>query len=386
MHYLYGNMSEMLHIGYDAKRLFLNHSGLGNYARALVGSMLDFHSDLHVHLYTPDVGVRPDTAHLMSHDRVSIHTPPRGMPGTLWRTMGILKGIGRDNIQLYHGLSNEVPIGVNKSGVPSVATIHDLIFRHYPEHYSRVDRAIFNGKTKYACEQATAVLAISEATKRDIMAAYNTPEEKIRVIYQSCAPRFFHPVDEVKKSEVNQRYKLPEAFILYVGTVNVRKNLLRLVEAIQLLPSELKIPLVVVGQPTSYQKKVEKYIQTHHMADSVHFHTDVMDDDLPAIYQRALLMCMPSLYEGFGLQILEAIASGCPVVAGNRSSLPEAGGPGTAYADPENPEALASEIARVLESEDIRMVMSRLGRDYASQFTGAVVSQQLYQLYQEIIQ
>lgn len=373
------------HLGFDAKRLFLNHSGLGNYSRSLLASLSEHYPDLHYHLYTPDSGNRPDCKIYQQDPRFHVHTPPRGMPGTLWRTMGVTKSLVRDQVQLYHGLSNELPIGIRKTGIPAIASIHDLIFRHYPEHYSRVDRSIYNGKTKYACENADLIVAISEATKRDIMAAYRIPEYRIKVLYQACHDRFYQQVSPEERQAARERHRLPETYLLFVGTVNERKNLLNLVVALDRLPAELTIPLVVVGQPTPYQRKVERFLSARKMTDRVHFRTDVMDDDLPAIYQSALALCMPSLYEGFGLPILEALAGGVPVLAGERSSLPEAGGPSSIYVDPENPDAIADGLTRLLESEDIRRPMARMGRDYASRFTGAMVSKELIETYTQLI-
>lgn len=377
-------MSRLRHIGYDAKRLFLNHSGLGNYARSLVHSLAECHPDLVCHLYTPDTGQRPDCETFLQAENFVVHTPPRGMPGTLWRTVGIAKGIVRDQVQLYHGLSNELPIGIRKTGIPAVVSVHDLIFRHYPEYYSRVDRSIYNGKTKYACENADRIIAISEATKRDVLAAYRIPEERIRVIYQACHSAFYKTVPAKTREAARKRHLLPETYMLCVGTVNERKNLLNLVIALELLPTELHVPLVVVGQPTSYQKKVERYIASRHLADRVLFRPEVLDADLPAIYQGAILLAMPSLFEGFGLPVLEALASGVPVVASDRSSLPEAGGPGSVYVDPEDPASIADGLVRVLESEDIRLPMSRMGKDYAARFKGALISEQLLALYREL--
>jgi glycosyltransferase involved in cell wall biosynthesis len=378
-------MPNLRHIGYDAKRLFLNHSGLGSYSRALVQAIGTNYPELRCHLYTPETGDRPDTRVFLNEPVYQVHIPPRGMPGTLWRTMGITKSLVRDEIQLYHGLSNELPIGIRKTGLPAMVSIHDLIFRHYPEFYSRVDRSIYNGKTKYACENADRIIAISEATKRDIIAAYRVPEYRIQVIYQACGERFYQMRSDSERVSARERHRLPATYMLFVGTVNERKNLLSLIMAMDRLPMELDIPLVVVGQPTPYQKKVERYIASRQMTERVLFRTDVMDDDLPAIYQSAILLAMPSLYEGFGLPILEALASGVPVLASDRSSLPEAGGPGSIYVDPEDPDAIAEGLARILESEDIRKPMSRMGRDYASRFTSAVISNQLMASYEDLV-
>jgi len=378
-------MPDILQIGFDAKRLFLNHSGLGNYSRSLVSGLGEDFPDHRYHLYTTDVGDREDCRAYLEGAPYEVHTPPRGIPGSVWRSMSMAKQFSRDGLDIFHGLSNELPVGIRKSGIRSAVTIHDLIFRHYPEHYSRVDRAIYNGKTRYACENADLVIAVSESTRRDIQAAYKVKDERMSVVYPSCAPRFFRQLDAASLREVRERYRLPENFILNIGTVNERKNLLGLLKALDRMPTSLEVPLVVVGQPTAYQKKVQRFIDTRHLGERVIFRPEVTDEDLPALYQLATVFCMPSLYEGFGLPVLEALASGTPVLAGDRSSLPEAGGPSSMYANPEDPDALADGLVRLLENSDLREPMRRMGRDYAAHFQGSVISAHLMQVYRHAL-
>jgi glycosyltransferase involved in cell wall biosynthesis len=378
-------MKKARFIGFDAKRLFLNDSGLGNYARALMAALGNHFPEDEYHLYTPSVGTRKDCSRFLTGKPYHLHTPPRGVPGTIWRTAGIIKSMGRHNIDLYHGLSNELPIGIRKTGIPCVVSIHDLIFRYYPEHYSRVDRAIYNGKCKYACENAHRIVAVSETTKRDIIAAYNIPDYKVKVIHHACHEKFYELCSAETIKNVRTKYHLPEEYILYVGTMNERKNLLSLVKAMHLLPTAIEVPLVAVGPVTPYVKTVENFVASKKMSDRVFLRHDIEDEDMPAIYQGATVFCMPSLYEGFALPILEALASGTPVLAGNRSSLPEVGGPGSMYVDPEKPEAIAEGLEKMLDGEGIRLPMSRLGKDYAQRFQGKVVSASLVELYDELL-
>ena len=132
----------------------------------------------------------------------------------------------RHRIELFHGLSNEIPIGLNKVNIPSVVTIHDLIFRHYPNQYSWVDRQIYDYKFRYACENAQRIVAISESTKKDIVHFYNINPDKIKVIYQSCHERFVQERSQKTIDAVLKKYNLPENYLLYVGSIIERKNLL----------------------------------------------------------------------------------------------------------------------------------------------------------------
>ncbi len=380
-------MSESpLKIGFDAKRLFLNNSGLGNYARTLVNGLVAAHDDITCHLYTPDTGDRPDCQVYQQGPPFEVHTPSRGMPGTLWRSIGIPTALGRNGVKLYHGLSNELPIGLHKIGVRSVATIHDLIYRHYPGHYSRMDRVIYNGKTKYASENADLVVAISECTKHDILEAYKVEEHRVAVVYQSCDPIFYEPVGEAEGKSIRTRNALPAEYMLYVGSVNERKNLLMLVKAMELLPDSLRLPLVVVGHGGSYLRKVNRYLTNRKLSKFVYFRPGIASEYLPAIYQGAAVFCYPSLYEGFGIPILEALASGTPVLTSNRSSMPEAGGKGSLYIDPENIEEIADGLRRILESTELRDQMAQDGREHALSFGLPQTTAKLWGCYNRVLE
>ncbi len=379
-------MSESpLQIGFDAKRLFLNNSGLGNYARTLVNGLVASHTDLTCHLYTPDTGDRADCQIYLQGPPFHVHTPSRGMPGTLWRSVGIPKALERQGVPLYHGLSNELPIGLHKIGIRAVATIHDLIYRHYPGHYSRMDRVIYNGKTKYASEHADQVVAISECTKQDILEAYNVEEDRISVVYQSCDPVFYERVGEAEGRTIRTRNALPGEYMLYVGSVNERKNLLMLVKAMELLPESLRLPLVVVGHGGSYLRKVNRYLSSRKLAKFVYFRPGIASEYLPAIYQGATVFCYPSLYEGFGIPILEALASGTPVLTSNRSSMPEAGGPGSHYIDPENIEDIADGLRQILENSGKREQMIFDGREHARTFSLSQTTAKLWECYTSVL-
>ncbi|MCF8237619.1 MAG: glycosyltransferase family 4 protein [Saprospiraceae bacterium] len=379
-------MSESpLNIGFDAKRLFLNNSGLGNYARTLVNGLVAAQNELTCHLYTPDTGDRADCQVYLQGPPFEVHTPSRGMPGTIWRSVGIPNALERHGVTLYHGLSNELPIGLKKIGVRSVATIHDLIYRHYPAHYSRMDRVIYNGKTKYASENADLIVAISECTKQDILDAYKVDEDRVTVAYQSCDPIFYETVSETEGIEIRNRLALPGEYLLYVGSVNERKNLLMLVKAMELLPDELRLPLVVVGHGGSYLRKVNRYLDSRKLSRFVYFRPGVASADLPAIYQGAAVFCYPSLYEGFGIPILEALASGAPVLTSHRSSMPEAGGPGSQYIDPENAEEIADSLRRILESDTLRQSMATMGREHADTFRLSNTSAKLWDCYKRVL-
>ncbi len=156
-----------------------------------------------------------------------------------WRSSWVKKDLKKNKIDLYHGLSHEIPVGIQNTGIKSVVTIHDLIHERFPEQYNPIDVKIYTKKFRYACEHADKVIAISEQTKKDIIEFYKTPEEKITVCYQSCNPAFAVQVSAEEKKRITQKYSLPEQFFLYVGSIIERKNLLNICKAVFLLRNEL---------------------------------------------------------------------------------------------------------------------------------------------------
>ncbi len=372
----------MLRIGFDAKRLFNNFTGLGNYSRTLLRNLVTFHPGNAYFLYTPRVTQNEETHFFFNSALFNVRVAPHRFH-SYWRTYGLRSALHKHKIQLYHGLSHEIPVGLDRLDIRSVVTIHDLVFKHYPEYYSLPDRAIYNFKFRYACRRADRIIAISESTKRDIMAYYNVPASKISVIYQSCHERFFQEKSPETRRRVRDAYQLPAAYLLYVGSVIPRKNLLAVVQAMRALPAALQLPLVVVGEGKSYLKKVKAFLQEHRLESQVYFIRPAAEA-LPAIYQQAAAFIYPSFYEGFGIPVLEALFSRTPVITSNVSSLPEAGGPGAALIDPHRPEAIAEQLEMILDDSVRREKMIETGYDYAQRFRGEPLTEQLVAVYEAL--
>ena len=300
-----------------------------------------------------------------------------------WRSVRIAREAEDLKLDIFHGLSHELPIGIEFSGIKTVVTIHDLIYLRFPEYFNKIDRAIYDRKFRYACQVATKIHAISEQTKYDLISYYNIPEEKIEVIYQCINPLFFDEVDETKKKSVRQKYHLPERFLLTVGTIEPRKNLLGLLEG--LLTSRIDLPLVVVGKSTDYRKKAQQLIDSRAKELNVFFLSGVNDEELHALYQLAEAMIYPSLFEGFGLPIVEAQASGCPVITSNISSMPEAGGNAAIYIDPEKPEEIGRVIETLLNNSAIAGKMIEKGIENTQLYSPLHYARQLINLYKNIL-
>ncbi len=373
-------------IGFDAKRLFCNTTGLGNYSRTLLKNLERFYPEHKYYLYSPKIKNLPETAFFLTNPGYNTYFP-RNTLGIFWRSYKIIHRLKRDKIQLFHGLSNEIPRSIYRSGIKSLVTIHDLIFRVYAETYAPLDRTIYNIKAAYSCKHADKIVAISKHTKKDIVKYYHTDPDKIEVIYQSCDPLYYMESEKDEMAGLRKQYHIPDEYILSVGTVEERKNLGMLIEAYKYLPSEMKIPIVAVGRGGKYKKEILSRIQHEKMERYVIWIEDLKETyQLKSLYKHASIFIYPSVYEGFGLPVVEALLCKTPVITSHVSSLPEAGGPGSLYVDPYNPEELAFSIEKILNSSGLRKKMADTGYAYAMKtFAPEVTSRRMMELYHALL-
>jgi glycosyltransferase involved in cell wall biosynthesis len=275
-----------------------------------------------------------------------------------------------------------LPAGLRKKGIRSAVTIHDLIFLRYPQFYKAPDRAIYTRKFKYACREADHIVAVSECTKRDIVSYFGIDPDRISVIYQGCDASFAKTLPAEEKQQVCRKYRLPGTFILNVGTIEERKNLLPAVKALSRI--DKSVHLVAIGRQTSYTEKVKRYIAAHGLEQRVHLLSGVPLADLPALYQSAAVFVYPSLFEGFGIPVIEALYSGTPVVAATGSCLEEAGGIHSIYVDPASDEQLAEAIRTILADVQLQDRMIAEGKKHVALFDDKLLAGQMMDLYREI--
>lgn len=371
-----------MNLGFDAKRIFHNFTGLGNYGRTLLHDMQQVFPAQSYHLFTPRIGSHPRAQAFADAARFQVHTPTGNR--LLWRSWGIKRDLKAARIDLYHGLSHELPLGIHRTGIRSVVTIHDLIFLHYPGQYKWWDRQVYGAKFRYACTHADRIIAISESTKRDMVAAYRIDPEKIQVIYQACDPIFQQQLSPAERRQVLAPYDLPQTYLLYVGSLIERKGLLQIVQALQMLPPAEDLPLVVVGRGKAYQQKVEAYLRQHQLTNRVLFRQSIPFSAFPALYQQASALVYPSLYEGFGIPVIEALWSQTPVITSDRSALPEAGGPDSWYVNPEEAESIAAAISSVLGDSAERERRVAVGAAYVQRFRGDALAHEMMQMYESL--
>ncbi len=368
-------------IGYEAKRIFHNTTGLGNYSRDLVKILSTFYPENTYNLYNPKPG------------KESLFTPEGSveekLPGKLkdrifskyWRRKNVINDLERDNIQIFHGLSGEIPIGLHKKNIKSVVTIHDLIFLRYPEFYTRLDQSIYKKKFQHAVKEADVIIAVSDQTRKDIIKFLKVDKSKITVIYQGCQKEYKQLYEPEAIQQLLQKYQLPQDYILNVGTVESRKNVLSAVKAIKNIDTHL----VIVGSLTSYGKKVQEYIQKEKMEKKVTFLKGLSTQELALLYQGAQVFVYPSLFEGFGIPIIEALFSKTPVITTNYGCFPEAGGPDSIYVDPKNISEISETINRLLDAPEERKTIAEKGYQYVQKFNDDIIASKIISVYEGLL-
>lgn len=374
-----------LTIGYDAKRAVSNGTGLGNYCRTLLNDLGTIDTTDSFRLYVPDLGRDDLRSQLDMPRNMSFVTPANKLVKplrSLWRIKGIVNDLKRDGVDIYHGLTGELPLGLSEAGIKSVVTIHDLIFMRCPEYYNPVDVAIYKWKFRNTCKQADRIIAISECTRRDIMELGEIDDSRIDVVYQSCDTRFRQQVSPEQKQDVRARYSLPKRYVLFVGTIEERKNALLAAQALPYLSDE--IHLVLVGRQTAYAKTIFSFARQNGLANRIHMLSGVPTSDLYAIYQQAECFVYPSRYEGFGIPVIEAIQSRLPVIACTGSCLEEAGGPDNVYVDPDEPQEMAMAIKSITDNPDAARQIVTRSLDYIRRFENGNVAQEMLNVYRSL--
>ncbi len=362
-------------IGFDAKRLFHNHSGLGNYSRTLVRGIHKLRPELECVLYSPRID-QSDFEEEFAHHQLRSKA---GLFSSYWRSVSQARSWASDALTHYHGLSHELPFSARLlKSVKKIVTIHDLIQLRYPSDHKWHDRWAYTSKIKRSLDMADAVICISENTKGDVVEYFGTEMEKLHVVYQSIDPRFHQRASAQMLQSIKDKYQLPKEYILFVGGTRPRKNLTGLLEAYAKV--DIDIPLCLVGNEKSYTD----YLQQHEVRQKRILCCQCSIDEMPMIYQLATVVAYPSHYEGFGLPILEALASGAPVVSSSSSSMPEAAGSAALLVDPHDTAMLADALTRSIQDQDLRMTLLEEGSVQLKKFSLENFVQGTYQVYDSL--
>ncbi len=383
-----------MNIGYDGKRAFQNKTGLGNYIRSLMAILTTQYPQHHYTLFAPKQTNLFDVSTFKNLHTIFPETFIGKSFSGWWRRNGMVKSMAKSGLDIYHGVSNELPLHIERTGIKTVVTVHDIIFERFPETYNFDERYVHRWKIKQACKVANAVIAISKQTKEDLINFYQVPENKIFISYQSCNPIFQQIISKEEKAIVKKRYNLPDTYFFFVSSIAPRKNLIAICKALLLLKEKIDIPLVVIGNGKKEKEEVKKFMQVNGIssrlillnelpaAKEIAFTTAA---DFPAIYQQALALIYPSIFEGFGAPLLEALWSGLPIISSNTSSLPEVAGNAALYFAPDDYELLAQHMLDVAQNKMTAIDLRNKGFKQAQYFTVKKYADSIMNVYQQII-
>lgn len=374
-------------IGIDYTAAYEQGAGIGRYVRGLIHALAAVDANTSYRLFV--AGATRQTLPPAPGPNFSWH-PTRITPlwfARIWQRLQIPLPVelftGR--VRLYHATDFTLPPTL--PGTRTLLTVHDLSFVRAPEATTPVLKAYLDKVVPRSVQRASHVLADSLATKNDLIEFYGTPFEKITVLYSGVEPRFAPVNDTEARKAVRQRYNLPEVpYILSIGTVQPRKNYARLIEAVAALGPEHKdVHLVIAGGRGWLENPIYQAVRDFQLTDRVHFTGFARDEDLPTLYSDAVCLAYPSLYEGFGFPVLEAMACGTPVVTSNVSSMPEVAGDAALLIDPYDIDALVESLRRLLTDEVLRSTLITRGFVQAAQFTWDRAACQLRDIYRNLL-
>lgn len=367
----------------DVSAAVHHRAGLGRYAESLARALQPLMPDELALFYNREQGVTPLTGlnPLPMCATVGLGYKPWRM--FVW--LGQLSHFPFNRLlpdaALFHATEHLL---LPLRGIPTVLTVHDLIFHHLPEHHKRLNRWYLNLTMPLFCRRATHLIAVSETTRRDLIAAYGLPPEKITVIREAADPRFC-PQPPEAIAAVRARHGLPEQFLLYVGTIEPRKNLVRLLHVWEALYQTGDVPpLVIVGRRGWLSDDFFAALEQSPAREGVLLTGYVSDEDLPVLYSAATAFVFPSLYEGFGLPPLEAMACGTPVLCSDASSLPEVVGDAALLFDPEEPEAIAEALRTIAKDAALRESLRAEGLRRAAEFSWDRAARETVEVYRRV--
>lgn len=370
---------QRLKVCLDISPAIHNHAGIGRYVQELIGALLvaDVRHE-YVAFYNRPIAT-PLAPPFNQLSQLTVRSGDKP-----WRLKVGLSHFLRHpqdhlfpGIDLFHATDNVLPYFSRKL---SVFTLYDIAFRFYPETHTRLNRWFLTLMLPRYLRAAQAITTISECTKRDAVRLYRIDADKIRVIYPGVASHFQAAKREAI-TQVHQRYRLPERYLLYVSTLEPRKNLLTLLEALRHTQlSDTK--LVVVGKKGWLYDSILRRVQTLGLERQIIFTGFIPDEDLRALYSAALALVYPSLYEGFGLPVLEAMACGTPVLCSNSSSLPEAAGEAAILLPSRDVRAWVEALTQITRNSALQSDLRQRGLSQAARFPWSATARQTLEVYQ----
>jgi glycosyltransferase involved in cell wall biosynthesis len=297
----------------------------------------------------------------------------------LWTLLGLGRKLSKnpDNLSVFFSPTHYLPLRVP---VPSVISILDVSYHHYPALFNKKDLLQLKLWGRYSIMNAKKIITISQASKGDIIKLYKVNPEKISVVYPSAKPE-----GEIKKTmtDLKKDFGIRGKYILFVGTLQPRKNVVKLIEAFSKL-KEKEIQLLIIGKKGWQYDEILSAPEKFGILDRVVFLHSVTDEDLPSFYSNAQMFVLPSLYEGFGLPVLEAMQYSCPVITSSTSSLPEAGGDAALYVDPKDTADIAEKMQKLLDDTNLREELVKKGKEQVKKFSWENTAKETLRILEEV--
>jgi glycosyltransferase involved in cell wall biosynthesis len=372
-----------MRIMFDLSAGVHGRAGIGRYAVELLSGLVatDLENQYTLFYNRPeDAQVPTDLQHLPTITTLSSDKYWRFqtlLAHLFHRSQDLLYG----SVDIFHATSNLLP---NLSQIGTVFTLHDLIFQLYPTTHTRLNRWFLSLMMPIFLRKADHVIAVSNTTANDAIRLYNLNQDKMSVIYEGIAPHFQPVTDERRLQKIRIHYALPQRFIFFVGTLEPRKNLPNLIRAFAAAKLD-EVKLIIAGKKGWMYQSIFDLVQELGLERDIQFIGFVPDEDLPVLYSLAEAFVFPSLYEGFGLPVLEAMACGTPVITSNVSSLPEIAGDAALLIDPLNVEDLSIAMCRLTNDAGLRQEFSQRGLRQASQFSWQRAAAQTLDVYRHVL-
>jgi glycosyltransferase involved in cell wall biosynthesis len=368
-------------IAFDAKRAFHNRTGLGNYSRTLISGLMRHFPENQFVLF--------DTPKLLDLPYFIRSLQESGADFEIWRTSNLSRNWGwggeakKKKADIYHGLSNEIPFDLKRGKVKSVATIHDLIFKRFPQNYKPLDRWIYQQKTQHLARHADLILATSMQTKADLEEFYPACTGRVQVVYQDCDPAFHFRRRPEAIARMLYKFDLVERpYILCVSKLEQRKNHLRLVQAFEKIMHQIPEDLVLVGGRGDAADPVLN--QLERFQGRLRWLGKVETDDLVNLYDGSSFTAYPSVFEGFGIPLLESIRRGKAILSSEGSCFGEIAGSAALYANPESVEELAQCLLSLSSHADLRQKLELAAAQECLRFQPEKLEAEVMAWYQNI--
>ncbi len=377
-----------MRIGIDVTAAITQGGGIGRYTRELIFALTAVDPDNEYHFFAAKNPTASPVPHpIPQTDNVHLHTAPvdERWLYRLWYRLRLPLPVQAftGKLDLFHSPDFVLPPVHGR--IPTLLTVHDLSFVHYPEVFPERLVSYLNQVVPWSIGRATHILADSQATKDDLTAVWQVSPDKVTVLYSGVHSRFQPVTDEKKLTAVRRQYQLGDApYILAVGTVQPRKNYQMLIRAFQPIAQTHPHHLIITGGKGWLMEEMMAEVGRQGMDGRVHFPGFVADDDLPALYSGAALFVFPSLYEGFGLPLLEAMGCGVPVITSNASSLPEVAGNAAIQLSPHDQAAWTEAIQHLLADPAERTRLVAAGFRQTRRFTWEQSARQLRTLYEQL--